>query len=153
MKRPDAIAGAVLFVVSLFLLYQSSRLQMVYGKSIPGTGFLPFWLSVAMVGLSLLLMINGVRRSVAPGGISWPKGRGLLRVLIALGALVAYTSLVTVVGYLLSTFAFLLLLVGMLSTYRWYTVLAFSLTAALSMYLVFGVWLEMSLPKGMLIVP
>lgn len=153
MKRPDAIAGAVLFLVSLLLLYQSSRLQMVYGKSIPGTGFLPFWLSVTMVGLSLLLMINGLRHGVAPAAIRWPKGRGLLQVLIALGALVAYTFLVTVLGYVLSTFAFLLLLVGMLSSYRWYTVLAFSLATALSMYLVFGVWLQMSLPKGMLIVP
>lgn len=152
MKRPDAIAGAVVLVVSLLLLYQSSRLDMVYGKSVPGTGFLPFWLSVAMVGLSLLLTANGLRHRLT-AGIHWPKGRGRLRVLTSLGALVAYTFLVSVVGYILSTWAFLVLLVGMLSSYRWYTVLAFSLATALSMYLVFGVWLEMSLPKGLLVVP
>ncbi len=153
MKRPDAVAGTLLSAVSLFLWYQSSQLKMVYGKSIPGTGFVPFWISVAMLGLSLLLMVNGLRQRGAAVPIRWPEGRGLRRVLAALGALVAYTFLATMTGYILSTFAFLLFLVGMLSSYRWYTIFAFSLGATLAMHLVFGVWLEMSLPKGMLPVP
>lgn len=153
MKRADIISGMIILTVSLLLFYQSSKLEMVYGKSIPGTGFLPFWLSLAMIFLSLLLIVNGVRKSHPSTGLKWPSGKGLYWILTTLGALIVYTVMVNVVGYILSTFAFLLLLVRMLSSYRWATVIAFSLAASVGLYSVFALWLQMALPTGFLIIP
>ena len=153
LKRADLIAGIVLLAVSVLMLYQSSQLEMTYGKSIPGTGFLPFWLSIAMVILSVLLIVNSVRGKISSEKLGWPKGRGLSWILITLGGLGAYAVLVAIIGYILSTFLFLLVLVKMLSSYRWYSVVAFSVLTSFALYSVFAVWLNMSLPRGQLIIP
>lgn len=153
MKRADVVSGAVLFVVSAILFYQSSKLEMVYGNSIPGTGFLPYWLSLAMVLLSLILIVNGVRSLGSGATLRWPPGKGLIWIVTTIGALAAYTMLATVVGYIISTFAFLLVLVRMLSSYRWHTLVAFSLAVSVGLYAIFGLWLQMTLPTGFLIIP
>lgn len=153
MKRADVVSGAILLVASAVFFYQSTKLEMMYGSSIPGTGFLPYWLSLGMVLLSLLLIVGGLRGSASRTSIQWPSGRGLVWIVSALAALAAYTLLVNVVGYILSTFAFLVVVVRMLSTYRWYAVISFSLAASVGMYLIFATWLQMSLPTGLLIIP
>ena len=85
--------------------------------------------------------------------MTWPAGRGLRWILITVVALSAYTVLVGVIGYILSTFLFLLAIVRMLSSYRWYTVTAFSLLTSVTLYSIFAMWLNMSLPRGGLIIP
>ena len=153
MKWVDVVTGTILLVVSAVLFYQSTKLEMMYGTSIPGTGFLPYWLSLGMVLLSLLLIVGGLRRSASRASIRWPSGRGLVWIVSALVALAAYTLLVNVLGYIISTFAFLVVVVRMLGTYRWYTVVSFSLAVSVGMYFVFATWLQMSLPTGLLVVP
>lgn len=147
------VSGTVVFLFSAFLFQESTKLQRMYGTSIPGTGFLPFWLSLGMAGLSLLLVVNAARRQTAPSSIAWPAGRGLAWILSTIVALGAYVFLMTVVGYILSTFALMAMLVRMLSSYRWYTVAAVSLATSLCVYAIFAMWLQMELPTGALIIP
>ncbi len=126
---------------------------MFFG-SIPGAGFLPFWLSLAMAGLSLLLVVKGLRtRESEDRPVGWPRGRGFLWIGATLFALLAYTFLVSVVGYILSTFAFMLLLVRLLGSYRWLWSAGISAATAVGLYVVFHEWLVMILPTGLLIVP
>lgn len=143
----------VVFLFSAFLFRESTKLQMMYSTSIPGTGFLPFWLSLGMASLGLLLVVNAARRQTAGSSITWPAGRGLTWILATIVALGAYTLLMTVVGYVLSSFAFMAVLVRMLSSYRWYTVVAVSLATAVGVYAIFALWLQMELPTGLLIIP
>lgn len=153
MKRANLICGLVLLAVSVLMLYESSKLQMVYGRSVPGTGFVPFGLSVALAILSLILVVQGLLGAPGGVGLAWPTGRGLRWILTTVIALAAYAVLVGVIGYILSTFLFLLVLTRMLSSYRWFTVTAFSLLTSVALYSVFAVWLHMSLPRGVLIIP
>ncbi len=153
MKRGDPVSGLILLIFSLFALYQSSRLSMVYGSS-PGSGFLPFSLSLAMAALSIVVIVEGaLRPTSADLPLGWPSGKGLRRILMCLASLAVYTYMTTVIGYILSTFGFVLLLVWMLGAYRWYQAVAFSLAAAVGLYIIFQIWLEMVLPTGLLIIP
>jgi hypothetical protein len=153
VKRADIVSGMVVFLFSVFLFYESSKLQFMYSTSIPGTGFLPYWLSLGMAGLGLLLVVNAWRQQTAGSSITWPAGRGLSWILATIVALGAYTLLMTVVGYILSSFALMALLIRMLSSYRWYTVAAASLATAVVVYAIFAIWLQMELPTGLLIIP
>jgi hypothetical protein len=120
----------------------------------PASGFLPFWLAVLLLALSLLLMLRGLRgRREGEAAVVWPTGLGLRRILVTLGSLAIYTYLIGVVGYVISTFAIVCLLVGMLGSYRWYTTGLIGLSAAVGMYAVFQVWLGVVLPRGGLIIP
>ena len=153
MKRADELSGLVLLFVSLWLLYESSKMEMFFG-TIPGSGFLPFWLSLALAALSAMLIYGGLRRpAAADSKISWPGRRGLLWIVATLVGLVAYTFLIGVIGYILSTFAFMWLLVWLLGSYRWYWSAAISLATAVGLYAVFQAWLAMELPTGLLIIP
>lgn len=122
--------------------------------SIPGSGFLPLWLSLAMAALSALLLFDGFRRPVSRDrGIAWPRGPGLLWIGATMAGLLVYTYLISILGYILSTFAFIGLLVWLLGSYRWYWSAGVGASAAMSLYLVFQVWLAMELPTGLLIIP
>lgn len=153
MKRADRITGAVFLVFSLVALFESSKLPLA-DRSAPGQGFFPFWVSLTMVVLSALLLLAGLRRTTPNDpGITWPTRRGIFRIVAAFASLLVYIYLVSVVGYILSTLAFLWLLVGLFGSYPWYWSAGLGSTTAVLLYLVFQVWLGVQLPTGLLIIP
>lgn len=153
MKRADQITGLVVLLFSLAVLFETRKMPMVYVVT-TGPGFLPFWLSLAMACLGVLLLFTGLRRPLSEDQkIAWPGGRRLLLIGVTILGLLAYTYLVSIVGYVVSTFAFVSLLVWLLGSYRFYLAATIGLGTAVGLYLVFGVWLEVSLPKGLLIIP
>lgn len=153
MKQADKVTGAVLFVFFLGVLFESRKMPMVYITT-TGPGFLPFWLSLILAGLSVLLLINGFRQPVSESPrITWPRGRGLFLIGVTIAGLLAYTFLIPIAGYILSTFTFLWLLVQLLGCYEWYWSSGLSLSIAIGMYLVFQVILGVTLPTGLLIIP
>lgn len=153
MKRADQITGALLFLLSLGVLFETSKLDMARGNA-PGPGFLPFWLALGMALLSAILLVDGLRRSQAMDRrIIWPSGRGLRWICLTIGGLLIYTGVMPLLGYILSTFALIWLMAAMMGQYRWYRSAAISLSIAFSFFLLFRIWLGMSLPTGLLIIP
>jgi hypothetical protein len=153
MKRADQVTGVVLFAASLFILYQSTGLEMTH-RNAPGSGFFPFWLSVGAALVSLAILIGGFRRPAAcDQRISWPSGLGLQRILFSFLAILFYTFLIGWLGYLLSTVLLVGFLTRMLGGYRWHQLLAVGFVTSIGFYLVFQVWLQMTLPTGILPIP
>jgi putative tricarboxylic transport membrane protein len=153
LKRADQVSGIVLLALSIFALYESSRLDMAY-RGAPGPGFFPFWLSIAMCLISVAIIISGFRRPASSDSrVKWPTGTGLVRILAVFVALVIYVFLIRVIGYILSTAALILCVACMLRRYRWYQLVTVSLLTATGLFVVFHVWLQMPLPTGELIIP
>lgn len=153
MKREDRVVGALLLLFSLAVLFESSKLPMVYVTT-TGPGFFPFWLSVAMAVFSALIFLGGFRRSVRVSRkISWPDARGLRIIAAIIAALLLYTLGVSILGYIVSTFVFMWSLVWLLGSFRWYWSVTIGLATAVCMYLLFNTWLGMSLPTGFLSIP
>jgi hypothetical protein len=67
--------------------------------------------------------------------------------------LVGYTLLMPFLGYVLSTAAFMFVLIRLLGSYRWYWTAGLSLVMALCTYIVFRLWLNLALPTGLLVIP
>lgn len=153
MKRGDQVSGSLLLLASLWTFYYSARLPIFAGHSL-GPGFMPLCLSIGIAIFSVVVIMDGTRRSEAVDApVRLPTGSGLRRVLISFVALVAYTLLSTIIGYILATFGFVLLIVRMLSSYRWYQAVIFSALVSLGMYTGFHLLLEMVLPTGLTIIP
>lgn len=150
MKRLDQFTGAVLFVFSVYYLFEASKMPMEAGKA-PGAGWLPAVLAMLMAFLAALLVISSARRSTLDDQVvSWPRGRGLANNLAILGGLAASVALLQIAGYLISTFLFLLGLLLFLGRYSWKFSTAISALSTTVLYWVFKIWLEIPLPPGII---
>ncbi len=153
MKRADIISGAILTGLFGFLAYQSSRLDMVYRNS-PGAGFFPLCLSLlALLAVAVILAGSLRRPAAADRPVRWPRGVGLRRIAGALGGFLVYAWLTTLLGFILSTAAYMLFTARMLGARRWPAATAVSVLTALGLFLLFRVWLKMELPTGRLPIP
>ncbi|MHB8772867.1 MAG: tripartite tricarboxylate transporter TctB family protein [Syntrophales bacterium] len=153
MKRADIISGAILMGLFGFMAYQSTKLDMVYRNS-PGAGFFPLWLSLLALVAVAVILAGAFRR---PAGqdrpVQWPRGVGLRRIAGALGGFLVYAWLTTVLGFILSTVAYMLFMARMLGARRWLSAAAVSVLTALGLFLLFRIWLKMELPTGRLPIP
>lgn len=117
----------------------------------PGPGFLPFWSGVALGIFSIALIITSILKEKVEEKISnlW-KGMDWHKVIWVLAALFIYAILLPSLGYLIATSGLLAFLLSLLSRQRlWIPVVSAIITAVVS-YLLFYVWLDVQLPKGIL---
>jgi putative tricarboxylic transport membrane protein len=123
----------------------------------PGAGFLPFVAGVLLGIFGLILMfstlISQAREEKDAGDQEGLTKRGWGRFLnpsLTVAILFGYILLLEPLGFLLTTFVCLLTLFKLSEPKRWVTPLILSGTTAVLSYLVFSVWLQCQLPKGLL---
>jgi len=149
MRNADRIAGAGLLAFAVSFSVGALRYYTYWGPGGPGSGFLPFWLGVAMAALALLLFL-GAMRSRDPGSPWLPAGAGLKRLAVVLGATAAFVGLLNVVGMILGTALFLVALLRFLEGYGWLTTLGVAVATAGINYFVFTSWLRVPFPVSAL---
>lgn len=122
----------------------------------PGAGFLPFLSGALMAVFGFVHLFcsafspaeGGEER--ADGGTAAPAGwKRLVNPLLVVLVLLAYILLLDQLGFLLTTFACLLALFKLSEPRKWLKPLTFSAGTALLSYLLFSVWLQCQLPKGL----
>lgn len=119
------------------------------GPGGPGSAFVPFWLGVLMALLAGLLLVGALRSPDA--GEAWlPRGEGLRRLLLVLGATTALVVLLKTVGMILGTALFLVVLMRLLDRIAWPLTLSVAAATAALNYLVFTYWLRVPFPVGVL---
>jgi putative tricarboxylic transport membrane protein len=143
MARRDAIVAAVALTLSATAVYESSKLPFGTIHS-PGPGFFPWWTSVLIVLLALVLMVQALTGSSTAGERS---GR-IAKVALLVVVLSAYTFLLDSLGYLICTFLLVLFMLRALDPQRWTVALGMAVISAVGSYVVFAVWLRVPLPRG-----
>jgi len=114
----------------------------------PGPGFLPFGLSIILIFLSLLLILPRQKKST-PAIPFWPH-QTWLRPLLGLAIFILYAILLARVGFLITTFIFLLLWLGGIERIRPGPMISISALVTAALYFIFGFFLEVPLPGGIL---
>lgn len=147
----DLIIGALLFLFCLYYTYLTNRLP---GHEAPGmisAAFLPRLLAMALAGLALLLMVQGLRRWRMRPGRSMPRDlRSLHRPALALATLLAYPAAMAYGGFLPTTpvfFGTLMVIAGGRGVGR---VLLISLLATAVVYVSFRYVFQVPLPRSIL---
>ena len=112
----------------------------------PGAGFFPRWYGMAIVVLSLVLVIRGLRTKT-PATEPAPT-ESTRRVLVAWVALVGCVLLAKVLGFLASFALLCWFIATMLFGRPQRSAIPFALGAAIAFWLVFDVALGVSLPRG-----
>jgi len=119
-------------------------------SGIPGPGFLPFVTGLILVALSLILLITRLlKRREAAGSIGepMPGGEALRRILKALGALCLYVLVLEPLGFMLTTFLFMVLVLR-LEPRRWTYIFPVAIGATVFFFVLFKILLRVPLPSG-----
>ncbi len=109
-----------------------------------------FWSGIVLGILAILLwLIDYARKKERSKTLDLWRGLNWNKVILVLFALVAYVLLLPTVGYLIMTFCLLVFLFSIIERSRWWVRPVFALITVTATYLIFYVWLEVQLPRGL----
>jgi len=146
VSRADRITASLLLAFSVAFSAGALKFYKYWGHDGPGSAFLPFWLGVVMAVLAGMMLFR------RPGEIEdWlPRGEARARVLVVLAVTAAFIALLNVLGMIIGTVLFLVVLVRYLGRHPWWLTIAIALAAAGLNWLVFVRWLRVPMPEGVL---
>lgn len=149
MRRADIIGGMVTILFGIFAITQAVQIDY-WWKFGPGPGFLPMWASIILIFGGCLLLVQALRKPKQDenrpkdpqkikriGNVAGVAG---LMVLTAVGMIY--------LGFTITIFLFMALMIHVLGKYRWYTTVGTALFISLTFYLSFAKWLQVPLPEG-----
>lgn len=145
----DRAVSVVFILFSFLLCAESYRLQIGTYRT-PGAGFLPFGVGLLIGILALILMIRPADRK---GGVKAPApspGKRWQDILRVLAFLFLYALLLEKIGFVLATFLFMVALLKWVESKSWPAALVTGSAVAGATYLVFEIWLQTQLPRGVL---
>ena len=145
MVRRELIVAAIALLFGATAAYESTKLPFGTIHS-PGPGFFPWWTSILIVLLALVLLVQVLTsRSAAAAGEGF--GR-IAKVVALLIVLAAYTFLLDLVGYPLCTFFLVLFMLRVTDPQPWAIAVGVAGITAVGSYIVFAMWLSVPLPRG-----
>ena len=115
----------------------------------PGPGFLPFGLALILIALSIALIAKSWKRE-EPSVPFW-SSRAWARPLLGVGIFLLYALLLPLLGFILTTFFFLIFWMWVIERIRWAAILSISIGVTAVLFLIFSYFLEVPLPTGFLV--
>lgn len=138
----DLQSGFFFFCFSLFVLWAS--LQVGLGTlHKPGSGFLSFCVGVSLSVFSLILIYKGWSVRESPAAFS-------RRVVLATISTIVYSLVLDSLGFLVATFILLGVFFHLGKPRQWWLLCGMSGLVTFLVYLVFGILLQVSFPRGFL---
>ena len=143
MTTRDRFAGAVLFLFSLGVIWESRALP--FGDlHTPGPGYMPVLLAVVLAGLSVLIIVGG-GNGVSLASLEWTEWRHALAILGGC----AFTALALErLGYRLTVIVLLAFLLSVMERRRLVVTAILALGLSLGSFFLFSNLLKVPLPRG-----
>lgn len=148
MRKAYIIANFVWLALAAAVCAESLRLN-VGSFHAPGPAFLPFFAAGLLGVLSLISLVQTWREKEEQKTSPWA-GTPFVKLVLLLAVLFLYTALLQVLGFILGTFMLLLFLFRVVEPVGWKTVFIVTVLTMGGTYLLFGVLIESTLPKGLL---
>ena len=153
MNTGRALAGEVLFgcvILAFGIVALAGSVQLGFGSlSQPGAGLFPFFAGLMIVIAAPIAIANSIVRRESESELILKKnGLRTLGVMIAVFA--AWILAMPTLGYVVVTFAAVLVLARLLGLEGWLKPLALSVATALATYVLFDRLLYLDLPRGLL---
>jgi putative tricarboxylic transport membrane protein len=145
IRNAGVWVGLVLLIFSGTIFWQA--LSYDYFSAFgPGPGLFPLWLSGALIVVSILYIIESVRKEKIKLSEIFPRGSELRKVISIIASLVIFLILVPFSGYI--TASIIMLLILFFREYKWYWGLVISIVITLSLFYTFETFLNVPLPEN-----
>jgi putative tricarboxylic transport membrane protein len=147
-REEHPIASVILMLIGIAIMGGALRYKFGSFEN-PGAGFLPFFTGLFITAFSAATFLLTIKRRWRPLRELW-EGTRWQRALIVTVGLIIYSAFLNDLGFLLSTILFMGFLLRLLERISWKVTILATLLATLGFYLVFQIWLEAQLPRGLL---
>ena len=148
MRKSNRIQALLWAVLGFYITYEGFLLKLGTGRA-PKPGFMIFWMGVVIVILSALFFLGTFTTPEREHKALWWRVRWF-RGAKLMAALFLYVAVFQFLGFILSTFLLLVYMFKGLEPQSWRTALLLSAVTVAICYLVFGVFLELQFPPGVL---
>ena len=150
MKRAEQVLGVVLLLFAIYIGYESSLIESgaEFGM---GPGFMPFWLAVGLGITSATLLVRAV--SLPAGRFEpafFPDRVGGVRVISLLATYLLIILVMKPLGIPLSLAILTAAAMPVFGSRNWKAIALTAILTLFGVYLVFGRWLGVPLPMGVL---
>lgn len=142
----DRLSSAVVLALGLYLVYEALNLKFGTFRR-PGPGFYPTVLALLLAGTSGTVFFRSLRSRDGLLPVSF--GARTVDIGITIGAIIAYAAVLEAGGFLLCTFALVLLLLVGIGKVAWLRATVVALVGTVGFYVIFT-QLGIPLPKGIL---
>jgi len=151
MARFDRIFSIIWIALGVFQCAESISLGLGSVME-PGTGFMPFAMGLVMIGLAIALFLESyyeMRKKPSPKVSLWSEVYWK-RVVYITAIMLSYAVLLPKLGFLLDTFLVMVFLLKSGEPVKWPAAIVVGALTAVVSYVIFGVWLNVSFPVGLL---
>lgn len=147
--RSDIAVAAILLALAGYIFLAASALPFGTAR-VPQTAFFPRTLAVLLAILSVILLAQALART--KGQLTWEKieAAGWFRIGAALATMAAFALVLEPLGYLVTTFLLMVLLLRAIEAQSWYKIIGVALATSLISYALFAWLLGVPLPPGAL---
>jgi putative tricarboxylic transport membrane protein len=147
-REVDIVTGAIFAVLGVYILYLSLRLEF-YSEGVPGPGFFPSVLAIALIVSGALLIVTRLRTSREEAGHFDAPSRSQTRRSLGLwGIILVTTLLIEVVGFVVAMLLMVAAILLGLEGRRGISTIVTVVVTPLLAYLLFGWLLQVPLPTG-----
>jgi putative tricarboxylic transport membrane protein len=153
MKNREIASALFWLVIGLGLSIWTVTSYEIGHLTQPGTGYLPLALGIIMVILSLILLVGQLKQTPGASGPAVPPAGspgGWKRVAYTVVVLMVGAFFFEQVGYLLTFFLLIVLLMKAGERQSWTRIILTALLTTACVYVVFVRLLEVQLPRGFL---
>jgi putative tricarboxylic transport membrane protein len=147
MMRKKLIEFSIWFLVSLFFAVESLRMGLGNFRN-PGPGFMTFCIALVVALLALALMLQERGKKIAESAEPLFKGKKITNLILGFLFLFAYPMLLDELGFSLCNLLFVGCCLKVIAGKTWGVAVGVSSGVAISVYLLFVVWLQLSFPPG-----
>jgi uncharacterized membrane protein len=144
MKIADLVGGLVVLLLGIAIVFFSYQLpyESEYG---PGPGFLPLWLGIVLIGSAVFVLLNILRKHVKADTFLKPgtKQSAMMFILIFISFL-----LLPLLGFAVGLAFFCGLTMRVMGKHSWMACSFTTVGLAIGIHFVFGQWLNIPLPGG-----
>ena len=151
MKRAEQILGAVLLLFAIYIGYESTQIDTGGTIGSIGAGFIPFWISVGLGIISVAMLVQSISlppERFAPAFFSDKTAR--MRVIWVLAGYLVAVAVMKPLGMLISLAIVMATTMPAFGARSWKVIAFTSIATPVIVYVVFGHWLKVDLPMGIL---
>lgn len=148
MRRHDLLSSSIFFALGFAVILYAPTYELGnFGT--PGSGLMPFINGLLICFFSMVTFVQAYVKRAAPVRELWGRVRFGQLIFVVI-TLILYTLFLDKIGFLVSTFFLILLLIRFVDPLPWLTSLLGSGLASILSYLLFETWLKAQLPRGIL---
>ncbi len=146
IEKWDRVTGYILLTIGAVTAWSSTYLSMGQFRH-PGPGFLPFGLALVLMGLAAALILSNRNKGQSSSPF-WAR-RTWVRPLLGVIVFLMYAFVIGYLGFILTTFLFLIVWMWIIERIRWMTIVSISIGVTAVLYFIFEFFLEVPLPTGL----